>query len=330
MTQKVTRLAKALMDRENWDLFIVVYSATHRGGHQLWNKTNVTNEINEDEESKIDQALQKVYAACDQAIGELSDAAGDDATVFVCSLHGMGINHSRTELLPEITAKILEYETEKSTYQRPMLLNQIREMIPSTWRHAFKKRLPYKFQDALTSYWRMGGSDWSNTPVIGLVGDYDGYLQVNLKGRETQGIVEPGEEYKTWVEIFTEGLKSFVDADSGEPIVKAILRRDDLGLHGGCLEHFPDLIVQWHETSASKHRMLVSPQYGNISWPTPGRNPEGRSGNHRQNGFILVHGDGFYPNSDLETIGIVDLAPTILDILGLPKLPKMEGEAINK
>jgi predicted AlkP superfamily phosphohydrolase/phosphomutase len=330
MVRKVTRLAMAMMDKENWDLFIVVFSATHRGGHQLWDKTNVMNEISENEDGIIEKPLQNVYEACDQAIGELIDAAGEHTTAIVCSLHGMGINHSRSELLPEITAKILEHETENYSSQRPMLISRIREMLPSNWRHALKKRLPYKFQDVLTTYWRMGGSDWSNMPVISLVCDYDGYLQINLKGRELHGIVKPGEEYNAWIKIFDDGLKSFVDADSGEPIVKAILRREDLGIHGGCVELFPDMIIQWQEASASKHRMLISPKYGKIPWPTPAHNPEGRSGNHRKNGFMLALGERFCPNSDPVTLEIVDLAPTIMDLLGLSKLPEMEGEVIFK
>jgi predicted AlkP superfamily phosphohydrolase/phosphomutase len=330
ITHNVTRLAKTLMRTETWDLFMIVYSATHRGGHQLWNRTNLIDLNSKDENSTIEQSLKDVYAACDKAIGELTDAAGVNTTVFICSLHGMGLNHSRSELLPEITARILEYETEKGTSQRPLILSKLRGMVPVNWRHAIKKRLPFKYQDFLTSYWRMGGSDWGNIPVISLLSDYDGYLQVNLKGREARGIVEPGERYEKWLKVFIDGLKSFADADSGEPVVKAIHRREDLGVHGKCTERFPDLIVRWQETAASKHRILISPKYGSIPWPTRGRNPEGRSGNHRQNGFMLALGERFSPNSAPVSVALLDLAPTILDIMGMPKFPEMEGHVFHQ
>jgi predicted AlkP superfamily phosphohydrolase/phosphomutase len=329
ITLQVTRLAKTLMNTENWDLFMIVYSATHRGGHQLWNGSNVIDLNQRDENEAIEQSLKQVYAACDHAIGELTDATEDGTTVFICSLHGMGNNHSRSEVLPEMTVKILEYETKKFTSQRPQMLNQLREIIPVNWRHTIKKRLPFNYQDVLTSFWRMGGSDWSNIPVINLLSDLDGYLQVNLKGREAQGIVEPGDQYEKWLKVFIDGLKSFVDADSGKAIVKTILRREDLGIHGDYIEDFPDLIVRWQETTASKHRMLVSPKYGSVPWPTPGHNPEGRSGNHRQNGFMLALGEQFSPNSDPLTVALLDLAPTILDIMGVPKFPEMEGHIFH-
>jgi predicted AlkP superfamily phosphohydrolase/phosphomutase len=328
MTNKVTRLAKMLMAKERWDLFMLVYSATHRAGHQLWDTSNVTSKMTENETKEITGSLKQVYIACDRGLGELMVAAGEDATVLVSSLHGMGFNHSRTELLPELIERILTYEAEHVDSQRPKLAGQLRALIPSAWRHAVKKRLPYRLQDSLTSFWRMGGTDWSRSPVISLLGDYDGYLQINLKGREAGGIVAPGTEYDYWVKIVATALQSFVDADSKDSIVRDILRREDLNFSGEKLMRFPDLVVQWEETPASRHREVVSPKYGTIRWPTPGRNPEGRSGNHRREGFLLARGDRFSPCSEGATVSIIDIAPIILDILGTPKPRNMEGNVI--
>lgn len=328
MTGKVSMLAKALLNKEDWDLFMVVFSATHRAGHQLWNESNIISEMSEFNLAEISQALKQVYMACDREIGNLLRKTKEDITVLVLSLHGMGVNHSRTELLPEMVTRILEVETNQGWSQRPKLTSRFRDLIPDTWRHAVKRRLPHEIQDKLTSYWRMGAADWSKTPVFTLLGDYDGYLRVNLKGRESQGSVDT-KEYESWIEIIRSGLKSFVDADSGEPIVKAVLHRDELGLTGGSLHHFPDMITQWRETPASAHRELLSPKYGRIPWPTPGHNPEGRSGNHRPQGFLIAHGKRFKPATTIPGIRVIDLTPTIIDILGMPVPDYMEGSIIN-
>ena len=42
----------------------------------------------------------------------------------------------------------------------------------------------------MTAYWRMGKIDWSATKVFNLVADLQGYIRINLKGREVEGIVE--------------------------------------------------------------------------------------------------------------------------------------------
>ena len=330
MTQKVTLLSKLLMSRESWDLFMVIYSATHRGGHKLWSQKGIESDVHENEKQNVFQSLREVYIACDNAVGNLVSDVAENVTVFVISLHGMGFHHSRTEILPDMLEKIIQNETDESSSQRPKTLNRIRNLIPSSIRHAVKSRMPHRFQDALTSFWRMGGSNWSKSPVICLLGDYDGYLRINLRGRESRGIVEAGQDFADWVNKVSEGLYSFIDADSGEPIVKTVLRREDLRLKGSCLDHLPDLIVQWQETPPYKHREIKSSLYGSILWPTPGRNPEGRSGNHRSEGFLIGKGDRFSPGTSLGSVDIVDLAPTILNILGFPVPSKMEGKIIHR
>lgn len=327
LTRKVTRLTQALMEKELWDLFIVVYSATHRGGHQLWDGTNLIGKMTPSQGQMIAQSLCQVYQECDKGIGELLNLVGDDVIVIVCSLHGMGANHSRTELLPEMVTKMLSIETGVYLPQRPNLAARLRNIIPEIWRHAVKQQLPHFLQDRFTSYWRMGATDWSRTPVITILGDYDGYIQINRSDRESQGFVKP-EETSYWIKIITDGLKSFMDADSGKPIVKEVLQREDLGLTGEYVSHFPDLIVQWLETPAAQHREVVSLKYGTIPWPTPGLNPEGRSGNHRPQGFIFVRGNNFSPNSELSDVNIIDIAPTILNFLGLDIPQEMEGKVI--
>ena len=174
----------------------------------------------------------------------------------------------------------------------------------------------------------MGSVDWRKTPVITLLGDYDGYLQINQRGREAEGIVNP-EDLAYWTTRVSNGLQSFFDLDTGKPIVEAVLPRKDLGLEGDLVDRFPDLVVQWEKTPASRRREIVSADYGRVLWPTPGRNPEGRSGNHRPQGFVLIRGDRFASNVEPRAVGIVDLGPTILNILGTAIPGEMEGRALG-
>jgi predicted AlkP superfamily phosphohydrolase/phosphomutase len=154
-------------------------------------------------------------------------------------------------------------------------------------------------------------------------------LRINLKGRESKGIVKPGDEFNYWMEKASTGLKTFLDRDTGDPLVKDVLRRNDLGLTGSHLDCFPDLVVQWQHTPACKHREIVSSRYGSIPWPTPGKNPEGRTGNHRSQGFLIANGESFAPGASLGNIDIVDIAPTILALMGISIMDGMEGKVIH-
>jgi len=90
----------------------------------------------------------------------------------------------------------------------------------------------------------------------------------------------------------------------------------------------PDLIVRWSEIPASRHRAVRSAEIGAIPWPAPGRNPDGRAGNHRGEGFLIAAGGGLPAISVAARADIRDLAPTVCALLGTPTPWPMEGRPI--
>jgi len=78
----------------------------------------------------------------------------------------------------------------------------------------------------------------------------------------------------------------------------------------------PDLIVRWSEAAAT-HRAIESPQYGLVPWPTPGAHPTGRSGNHRDGGFMIAAGGGFESGGVITGASTLDLRPAVYSLLGI-------------
>ena len=107
-----------------------------------------------------------------------------------------------------------------------------------------------------------------------------------------------------------------------------VLRADQALAPGERSSALPDLLVRWSETPACRHRALRSPELGSVPWPAPGRHPDGRSGNHRGQGFVLGVGPGLPQAADLSEADITDLAPTISALLGLPPDPAMVGRPL--
>jgi len=325
-TYAVAELAKTVARRETWDLFMIGFGATHRGGHKLWDSSGVRGNVQPDEQDEISHALLDIYIACDTAIGKLVESVPDKVTVLVFSLHGMGPNTCRIELLPEMLSRILNPDTNTDTEES--LSAKIRkslEIFPLEWRLGVKRLLPSFVQDRLTESWFMGKIDWTLTTAFSLVADLQGYIRINLRGREAAGIVEPGEEYDRLCAKISKGLATFVDADTKEPVVKSIKRADELFAEGSKRSDLPDLLVNWQDTPTINHRTIESPVYGSIQWPTPGRNSDGRSGNHRPQGFLLAAGDHIKRNSTIKNGHILDLAPTVLSLLDVPKPDSMAG-----
>lgn len=325
-THRTGELALELVEREMWDLCLVSLTATHRGGHKLWDATAVRGDPAEETEKELTGALREVYATCDEVVGRLR-AGADADTIMVFSLHGMGPNASRVPVFSEMLDRILT--DRKGPGAPPGVLQRLRAVVPNEWRARVKTLLPTELQDRLTVFWRMGGRDLSSTRAFPLVADLQGYIRINVVGRDAEGIVEPGTEYDRLCEELVSGLAGFVDADSGEPIVSEVVRSDQLYKGGTRVEELPDLIVRWSPTPASSHRRIVSPKHGAIEWPTPGGHPDGRSGNHRGEGFLLAGGEGVSPGVSLEGANIVDLAPTVFSMLGLPPRPEWVGSVLS-
>jgi predicted AlkP superfamily phosphohydrolase/phosphomutase len=326
-TRMVGDLACAVMRREPCDLFIVAFGATHRCGHQLWDHTGLIEPPGPGDRPALDDALRQVYIACDAAVGRLVREAGE-STILAFSLHGMGPNTSRVELLPEMLRRVLSGDT-ASPIEKKGLLHRVRSLVPNRWRHAVKHRLPLAVQDRLTVFWRLGGTNWSRTRAFCQVADLHGYIRINLKGREAGGVVEPGAEFDELCAQITEGLLTFRDADTGEAVVREVVRSDRLFPSGPRRAELPDLLIGWASSPVAGQRALVSPRFGRIELPTPGRNPTGRSGNHRPHGFLIAVGDGFQRGSGIEGGHILDLAPTVYAMLDLPRPDTMPGRDLR-
>jgi predicted AlkP superfamily phosphohydrolase/phosphomutase len=326
--RRVGDLGCALMQKNPWDLAMVCFSSTHRSGHLLWDRTILKGSATEAQLASFDSALCDIYSACDAAIGRLIEQAGAGATVLVFSLHGMGVNNDRTCLLPEMLTRVLEDRRSGDEPQRaPRLIDRLRRWVPDEWRARVKKHLPMTLQDRLTLFWRSGGTDWASTKAFVVFCDLDGYIRINLRGRERDGIVAP-EDYAALCERIAEGLRTFRDADTGVPLVSEIGLAAQIFADGPMRHHLPDMVVRWNTDAASDHRRVVSERYGSIDWPTPGRHPLGRSGNHHRLGFVIAAGPGFAGGELPVGARVLDLAPTVMDLLGLPQPMGWQGRSL--
>jgi predicted AlkP superfamily phosphohydrolase/phosphomutase len=324
-TRKSTQLALWLLQHP-WDLGIVVLSALHRGAHRLWDRTSIDGHIGELEGSNFDCALRDLYMACDHSIGQLIEAH-PDATIFVFSLHGMMANTSRVDFMDGMLARILTKEHPNSSHQG--LLRRLGEKLPLDLRRLLTRSVPNRLKNRLMTLWATGGILWSQTPAFSLRADLQGYIRFNKEGREPEGIIPAGKTYEELYEQISEGLLSFRDDTTGETIIKAIHNTDQLYPDGPRRDRLPDMIILWNETSAAKHRGLVSQRYGRIHRSTPGRIPNGRSGNHRGEGFLIASGPGIAQNTELiEKADIIDIAPTVLKALGVSCKSPLAGRPI--
>lgn len=333
--ERQTALATLLMREQRWDFFLLALGAAHRGGHKLWDRSSIKGDLRPENEERYDTALRDIYVACDEAVGRLVAQAGPDVTVLVCALHGMATTNSRFHMTPMMLERVLSVG-ESATAARAMPgissigLQRLRSALPLGFRTALKSRLPERLQDRLTMYWQgTDKRDWSRTRAFCLMGDLQALVHVNLRGREAAGIVEPGQEYEQLLNEISDGLMSFVDADTGEPVVKRIGRGNELYPDARRRRVQPDLIIDWADGSVLGHRAFTSPRFGTVDWPTPGHPLDGRGGHHVSQGWLLAVGESIEPGTRIENAHSHDLNATIHALLDVPRPDYMRGCALE-
>lgn len=245
------------MQREPWDLVVMTLSATHSGGHQLWDATNVRGRVTEASRRELSGALLRVYQESDRGIGRIVEAAGPDATCMIFSLHGMGAQASLGPILPEMLRRVLAGGAPADGGQEgESWMARVRWAVPNEWRSAVKRRLPVSLQHRLKLAWnRTGRMDWAATRAFCLPADREGFIQINLKGREAHGVVDSGDEHDKLCREIREGIETFVDSDTGSPVIRKVedSRPEGRGLEEGLSRHE----TRDQASDARSHRPMV-------------------------------------------------------------------------
>src|SRR5262245_16190604 len=103
------------------------------------------------------------------------------------------------------------------------MVRRLREGIPARIQNAIAGTVPVSIRDRVVDRQISGGHDWARTPGFDVLADLNGYLRLNVRGRERDGMLEPGgsmhERYIAWIRTCFESLRS---ADSGDRLVRDV------------------------------------------------------------------------------------------------------------
>jgi predicted AlkP superfamily phosphohydrolase/phosphomutase len=161
--------------------------------------------------------------------------------------------------------------------------------------------------------------DWSLTYAYGL--GING-LYLNLKGRERDGIVEPGEMQEQYLAELTERLEAVTDAN-GEKVIRSVYRADKV-YAGNATALAPDLIVGYRRG----YRASWATCLGDLTPEILLDNDQAWSADHCADALevpgVLFCNRPFRASSP----SLVDLAPSILAEFGLDAPSSMNGKSI--
>jgi len=309
---RVADAAVDLLGRERYDLVWLTFSAAHLAGHQFWDLSQLAAAPVGRDRELLEGALADVYEAVDVAFARALAALPADTDVIVASAVGMDVNSSRADLLPGMLAAVLAGGPLPAGDGAAGAIWRLRGAVPPRARGAIAGALPDRTALELTARLELRGVDWSATKAFAHPADNQGYVRLNLRGRERDGIVDEAEAGEL-MERIAAGLRTFRDPD-GEPAVAAIDRVAEQypGARAGQL---PDLVVSWSERPATTLDGVASPDFGEVRRSGAG---SGRSGNHTPgDAWAVVSPGRCAPRSGSGTPRLADVASTIAAVCGV-------------
>src|SRR5215472_16643611 len=161
--------------------------------------------------------------------------------------------------------------------------------------------------------------DWGRTRAWAR--GYAGQVYLNLRGREPEGCVDPAEREGLVAEI-GDGLRQLAAADGGRLAVEVLPGADVFdGPHAW---RCPDLCLQFDGVRHLAAERLGVPDV--VAPPDPAGVDDG---SHAPDGFLAMAGPGVPALGRFASMHLLDVAPTILDLLGLPDRD-LDGRALHR
>jgi predicted AlkP superfamily phosphohydrolase/phosphomutase len=331
MVKQLTDYCVELMQEDHYDLLMVVYTNTDMANHFFRKYVHESYPTYDPEGAAVyGDVLLNQYQLADQAVGRLVEQAGSDATVLIMSDHGSGVHstqyfHTNSWLNSKGWLAIKSDLSTGWARQLRVLLEYIRIRTP--WARDFvKRRFPRTVKSRITAGLQATSAiDWSRTKAYRVPMFYfvEG-IQINVRGRQPQGMVEPGREYEEFRDEILAELRSLRDPVTGKVLVREAIKKEQ-EYTGPLLDRAPDIVVFYDHDYAGG----PNPSGATIT-PIERVTLEKWSGLHRMNGTLMMWGQDVRQGVVVEGASIVDPAPTILYLLGLPIPADMDGQVLTQ
>lgn len=333
-TELKSRIVRSFMQEQEWDFLFVTFGEPHGAGHYLWHidDAGFPSHPNEGPLSN-QQPVRDVYMALDRAISEIVAAADDRTIVMITSGDGMGPNYTGCHLMPEMLHRMDLFHSinvgtkpesdPAASKKKKGVLSTLRQSIPLEWRQAVTRCLPRSVRYRISMKWVNSGIDWSKSKVFCIPNSNEGYFRVNLTGREPRGIVAPGGEYQDVLGTLREEL-THLRTPANVQAAERVALMDDV-FTGPRRGDLPDAVISWNGQARVLDE-LHSPRAGNVKGKSGYEISPFYTGNHRAAAFVLAN--GCPPSADgADKRHILDIAPTILSLLGVEPPAHFEGRA---
>jgi predicted AlkP superfamily phosphohydrolase/phosphomutase len=331
-------LARYVLRREPWDCFMVLFGEADTTAHHFWMFADARSpRYDAERAARFGGALRQVYRRLDQALAAIVAELPADATVLVASDHGFGGAGTTVLHLNRWLADHgwLAFH-EGAGGVAPGLARAARRLALAALPRGVQERLVRRAGPGLArrleGWARFGAIDMARTRAFSEELNYAPSIWLNVRGREPAGTIDAGAAYDGTVAALSAELLAWRHPETGAAIVRAVHRRDAL-YQGPAVATAPDLVLE----------LALEDGYSMACLPTaPGERRSvrrlarrehvagkggGMNGSHRAEGLWAMAGPAVRAGAGGEA-AIVDVAPTVLHLAGLPVPAWMDGRLL--
>lgn len=316
-----------LLQTYPWSFFVNNFQASDIVQHYFWDHLRPDYLLNG--QGPFTGKLLEVYRLLDRIIGERMALADSRTTVLLLSDHGFTdlrkfvyVNrwlrdHGLMVLNPK---NLVQRSLERAGISQREIVRAVRRMDLIGLTDRMSLRPKWRLGTHLDQFIG-GGVDWGRTRAYS--GDlYEEGVYINLCGREPFGIVKEGAEYEEVREAVRAGLADLIDESTGARVFNRIYLREEI-YSGPFVDRAPDLVFDLADGYAIHNKISVRHLFESVP-------RAGVTGRHHIDGFQAWCGSGVNAQGKVEGGSIMDVAPTVLYLLGLPIPKGMDGQILSQ
>jgi predicted AlkP superfamily phosphohydrolase/phosphomutase len=282
------KIVQHVMSREPADLVAVMFDGVDKLQHACWRFLDpcLAGRSPSTFEQRMHALCREYFAKLDGFIARIIEIAGSDARIFVASDHGFGPT--------DTVFRVNNWLHERGWLAWPSEDANLQGGVRAA------HHVPF---------------DMVHTRAYAQSGATNG-VHIRVSEEPGDGGVPPA-EYESFRDQLVRDLRAVRDPDTGQAIVRDILRREDV-FPGPHMHRAPDLTLVLFD-----HGFVSVVRTDEVIWKRPNV-----TGTHYPIGVLAATGPGLRRGARLAEQNILDMAPTLLHSLGLPVPEDFEGRVI--
>ncbi len=320
-----------LLSTHPWDLAVVTLNILGKAQHEFWHDP---------------EKIETLYIQIGAILQNLYNLVDDETYFLVLSHHGfksvtrkffvnewlweLGLLKKRITTNParitDVHDVIYNHVQDPQTITRflaraGITKDRIRSVLPDILTEYFKRFIPWGIKKYFP--YEYLDIDWDRTQAYFVSTNVQG-ININLKGREPQGTVSPGQEYERLRDKIIGELYRLKDPYTLEDVVDEIYRREDI-FKGDYVQAAPDIIFVPHNYNyyldPNKRTCRLFIGSANDDYPVYAY--------HEPRGVFFIAGPDIKKGKQINGIDIYNIAPTVLHLLGLSIPSDFDGRVVS-